>query len=82
MGARRGSKGPANSTCALAAVGILAVVHYHVGCISPWTHGSVEVNDGDGPEDIQVHSWSGKLQVSLVIQASDRRQDLIWAFMN
>lgn len=46
VGARAHSKGQPTA-CALAAVGILAVVHYCVGCILSWTHSSVEVNDGD-----------------------------------
>lgn len=46
VSARVGSKGQPR-TCALAAVGILAVVHYCVGSILPWTHSSVEVNGGD-----------------------------------
>lgn len=31
-----------------------------------------------GPEGIQAHSWSGQVQVNLVIQDSDVWQSLLW----
>lgn len=46
VGARAGNKDQPTA-CALAAVGFLAVVHYCVSYILPWTCSSVGVNDGD-----------------------------------